>query len=329
MIDQQYKNLESLLKRQSEQTIQLISRLDKDEQHRTEQIFLKSLSGDHAFTRRHNIRPAYEGTFKWVFPENENEAWSGLTKWLQYGDGVFWVTGKPGAGKSVFLKWLSLNDQTKSYLEEWRPIDPLSEFTLLSFCFWLADTTGMENTFRGFLFSLLHDLLRKDSNLLATLLDENQLREKTRANDWETTDLEVLLKYTIQSKASKTPICVFIDGLDECIEDDFPKLMAMIEDFMSHKNIKVCASGRPDRHHPILNSCPSLKLQDLTSDDIKLFVSMNLIHISESQDSTMENSLETRRSIIAEIVDRAQGIFLWVYVVVNSIKTRYPYFRHS
>ena len=38
--------------------------------------------------------------------------------WLKQEDGLYWVSGKPGSGKSTLMKFLSAHDTTLKHLEE-------------------------------------------------------------------------------------------------------------------------------------------------------------------------------------------------------------------
>ncbi|KAL7815736.1 hypothetical protein V8C26DRAFT_103026 [Trichoderma gracile] len=54
-------------------------------------------------------------SFEWVF---ENPS-IGLTSWLQKGDGLYWVSGRPASGKSTFMKFLHRDGRTSQLLRGW------------------------------------------------------------------------------------------------------------------------------------------------------------------------------------------------------------------
>jgi len=63
-----------------------------------------------------------------------------------------------------------------------------------------------------------------------------------------------------------------------------------------------------------------LMLQDLTRDDIKLYIKERL----EEDDRFLELEVEeddgyTKKDLVVEIVDLAQGVFLWVFLVVRDL----------
>jgi len=68
-----------------------------------EQRILKSLSFPTRPIRHETIRDAHKKTFGWIFQQPNGSAGpSALCNWLKTGQGIFWVSGKPGSGKSTF-----------------------------------------------------------------------------------------------------------------------------------------------------------------------------------------------------------------------------------
>lgn len=81
----------------------------------------------------------YPGTYRWMLDDStsndtydpcakqkfgfENAArWqhgNNFRKWLTSSDGTFWITGKPGAGKSCLMKYLFEHQRTKELLQTW------------------------------------------------------------------------------------------------------------------------------------------------------------------------------------------------------------------
>ena len=79
-------------------------------------------------------------------------------------------------------------------------------------------------------------------------------------------------------------------------------------------DLKVCLSSRPDRAYTdAFNSCPMLRLQDLTELDIRTY----------SLDRLQPHLQIHTQGDVSEIVDgitvRAQGVFLWVDLVVKAM----------
>jgi hypothetical protein len=81
---------------------------------------LESLRYDAINLRYEAVPEAHEQTFAWILQPNHGETeseWSDFAQWLQEGEGIFWINGKAGSGKSTLMKystcfqsfWPSLN----------------------------------------------------------------------------------------------------------------------------------------------------------------------------------------------------------------------------
>jgi len=64
--------------------------------------------------RKAIIADTHRGTFEWIYrdPEVESEPWSNYVKWLGSVEDIYWITGKPGSGKSTLMKYLYGNPHT-------------------------------------------------------------------------------------------------------------------------------------------------------------------------------------------------------------------------
>lgn len=65
------------------------------------------------------------------------------------------------------------------------------------------------------------------------------------------------------------------------------------------------------------NPSKSLKLEDMTRNDIYTYVSDNFN--SHEQFSRLRDDDSDYESLISEVVDRAQGVFIWVRLVVEKL----------
>ena len=114
-------------------------------------------------------------------------------------------------------------------------------------------------------------------------------------------------------------LCFFRDGLDQ--QEGEPEDIAQYFKNLSLRSVhaKFCPLSRPwTAIHGIYKNSPGLKLQDLTYDDIKLYVSDRL----EKYDHVQRLSvIETQSTslLVEELVQKAAGVFLWVTLVVKSL----------
>jgi ABC-type multidrug transport system fused ATPase/permease subunit len=68
--------------------------------------------------RYNSIHDAHQVTFRWAARDDNYDFISQqrILAWLRTGSGVFWVSGKPGSGKSTFMKYLADNEETQTAL---------------------------------------------------------------------------------------------------------------------------------------------------------------------------------------------------------------------
>jgi hypothetical protein len=83
-------------------------------------------------------------------------------------------------------------------------------------------------------------------------------------------------------------------------------------------NVKICVSSRPWQIFEVaLKRTSRLRLQDLTKNDIAHYVNDNLIENKHMQQLCSVDPVGAPK-LIEEIVEKAEGVFLWVILVVKS-----------
>ena len=70
---------------------------------------VSSLNNTSRSVRLDAVPQAHKDTFQWAFD-------SRLSDWLLFGRGTFWVSGKPGSGKSTFMKFIANHPKTRELL---------------------------------------------------------------------------------------------------------------------------------------------------------------------------------------------------------------------
>jgi hypothetical protein len=147
-------------------------------------------------------------------------------------------------------------------------------------------------------------------------------RKSTSANFEYWSIDELRLAFGILREQHDVPLRFFfqIDGLDEYDEDRY-EVIEIMKHISKASCVKLLVSSRPwlcfERAYGGSAECRKLYLHHLTEKDIKLFPRETLerytvgLHI---EDWTLCQDL------IAEITKRAQGVFLWVYLVIRSLR---------
>jgi ABC-type lipoprotein export system ATPase subunit len=70
--------------------------------------------------RYERVASAQAKTFDWIFDSSsQNQRWSSFAEFLQGPQNLYWITGKPGAGKSTLMKFIGDEPRTKDFLSVW------------------------------------------------------------------------------------------------------------------------------------------------------------------------------------------------------------------
>lgn len=287
----------------------------------TQQAFLRTLGFDEMRRRRFNVVAAHLKTCEWVFqdyaPEQDGEKKRLLlSDWLKNRSGHFWLQGKPGSGKSTLMKFICGNSKTRDLLNSWAS-SAQKRLVTAEFFFWHSGSP-LEKSQEGLLRSLLFGILSKCPDLIDEMRSGLVRDLDSSAFEWTREELfEIFGKMANQELPFR--FCFFIDGLDE-YAGSHEELVETLERLMALPDIKLCLSSRP---WPVFKdafgkeSDPWLRLQDLTRGDIRRFVSDKFHKNASFQ--TMAARDSQYHQLIEEVVNRAQGVFLWVYLVVQSL----------
>ena len=260
---------------------------------------------------------AHRDTYEWIFKApKQDRRWSDFAEWLGSGNSLYWISGKPGSGKSTLMKYICSHPQTIQLLDSWRAGLPLLQ---ARFFFWAAGHT-LQSSQEGLLRGLLYTLLAQCPRLIPSVFPEictEIIAGRELDLSWTSSELiEALHLLVANSKGLK--ICLFIDGLDE-YSGDLRELVGIFETLSSYDNVKLVLSSRPlmefvDAFH----NMPQLRLQDLTYQDMMNFVSDRL---NQSRGLKEMESLdpELRSTLIRDLCERSDGVFLWVVLALRSI----------
>ncbi|PNP59000.1 hypothetical protein THARTR1_01248 [Trichoderma harzianum] len=282
---------------------------------------LQSLNFDRRSLRERKIPKAHARTFDWIFRKNvakENTSLS-FVDWLQNRNGIFWIRGKAGSGKSTLMKFLPEHQETKRHLRSWAGNQTL---IVARFFFWYAGLP-LQKSQEGLLRSLLFEILRQCPSLIPRVLAiRSQFRDDYDDDDSWTPEELLSVCRGILGGASDSRFCFFIDGLDEYEESGMTPtdLIKTIKSLGDSPNIKLCVSSRPwsafvdefGQHPESL-----LKLEDLTQGDIRRYV---VDKFGESQQFIQaKEGYLAELDLVESVCRKAAGVFLWVYLVVRDL----------
>jgi hypothetical protein len=258
-------------------------------------------------------------TFDWVWRARDGS--SNLLDWLSSEGSIFWISGKPGSGKSTLMNYISGHELVQQTLSRHRQrLKKPAPWTILRFFFDFRAGVDIGNNFDGFLRTLLIQLVQKLDTTAHLLQDLKQkfVQGQHRAG-WHTAELRAALRASL--KQSVQSICIFIDGLDE-YEGDMLELIMFLKDLASSSaagltSIKLCVASRPEPFiEEAFQEFPNFKMQYHNLEGIRNFVATTLRH------STPIATHDLRLRILSQsIAERAEGVFLWARFAIYELMT--------
>ncbi|KAM0543994.1 hypothetical protein ACHAPJ_012019 [Fusarium lateritium] len=270
--------------------------------------------------REAKVAKAYQHTFQWIFDDSKGSKnpWDSLIDWLTTGTGIYWINGKAGSGKSTLMKFITAHATTLNSLQSWSGSDKL---LFGSFFFWYAGTS-LQRSQIGLFRSLLLCVLQHEKELVPTLFPNviRALQSGHQASPLELTETELQLAFSglVQSDLLSAKTCFVIDGLDE-YDGDHDELAKTFAQVTQSSKVKILLSSRPiPACFYAFKGCPGLRLQDLTSEDIRYFADNELRHhpIMQRLEAAACGATD---ELVETIASKSSGVFLWVSVVVKLL----------
>ncbi|RYP70622.1 hypothetical protein DL771_005335 [Monosporascus sp. 5C6A] len=100
----------------------LVTRSSQHQAEETKNRVLSSLWFREMNERENGIEKASYETVEWVFSDEPlaNGEKCRFVEWLKSDQPVFWISGKPGSGKSTLMHYLLRDRRTTEYIETWK-----------------------------------------------------------------------------------------------------------------------------------------------------------------------------------------------------------------
>lgn len=285
--------------------------------------FLKSLHFGEIKERISDVHKAHEGTFTWLF---NREVKVNMIHWLESenANSIYWLSGNAGSGKSTLMKYIVNHPQATESLRQWSG----SQNLLVANHFFWSTGTRLQKSQEGLFMTLLFQIFTQNVNLIPLICPKRWKQDSLLSIDkWTLEELFDAFRRLVSIDTSKLGvppfrICIFIDGLDE-YSGDHRELASLLHELSSHARIKICASSRPwVEFRDAFDQSPwKLSLHELTREDVEKYVTDRLPQQRFHHKWTETHSASTIASLAHQICDRAQGVFLWVFLVVRSLRT--------
>jgi ankyrin repeat protein len=268
---------------------------------------LEALDFDMIDSRKADIAKALKSTCTWILTHQTYLQWKDIEASKQH-FGFFWIKGHPGAGKSVLIKFLDLHTSKSK-----GPRD-----TCISFYFH-ARGEHLEKSLEGMYRSLLTQLLRSNDDLQVVLdnfRNDDDSRNMLRR-------LRVLFSAAVAKLEDRRLFC-FIDALDECdaenMQDTINYFRGLCEEAAELGiDVFICFASR---YYPTLDIPTALQLEldtvDDHHDDLRRYVtSQRFSPGMPGKTSSIPTQVQNN------ILIKANGVFLWVVLVVEILKKEF------
>ena len=182
--------------------------------------------------------------------------------------------------------------------------------TLMVKHFFNARGVALEKNFLGLMRSLLYQLLLQDRPVLEQFLPRFRKKQETHRADWEW-HADELREFML---SIPSPMCFYIDALDECNESERQDVVSFLERLMQHARsndvlLKIFFSSR---HFPDIDigGCDEIHPEKYNGTDISTYAAQRLSRLPDQK-----GALKLKK----EIIGKAQGVFLWVVLVIGIL----------
>ncbi|KAH6649519.1 hypothetical protein F5144DRAFT_635127, partial [Chaetomium tenue] len=267
---------------------------------------LRLLSFPEMHARESKVESAYKATYDWIQSSKEYQEWKSSR------DGKLLIKGKAGCGKSTMMRHLIQKEKSREN----------GNSGVVCGFFFNARGAAMEKSLEAMFRTLLHQLLQQDPILYRRLEPFHSdmkvvMNTQVRVVDWTRETLMQMFEITVQSPGLTG--LIYIDALDEG-EGFLPSfIFQFLESQLleSHEvSLRICLSSRPSNfiNH---RKWTTIDLGESNSVDIKAYA---LTELSKTAESCPGMGYESIVPKIAEnILLKAQGVFLWVKLVVKEL----------
>ena len=237
------------------------------------------------------------------------------------------LNGKPGAGKSTLMKYISTEvpelHRSGQILSD---CGTKADFMACSFFFWSLGVL-LQKDYVGFVRSLLYQIAEQRDDAIDIMMGRTApwmqygraeyAEEFVPTYTWTIERLDDALGRFLDKKPASIRFYVFLDGLDEFEGDEDP-LLHTIRLLAQTPGTRVCVSSRPEQifRQGFANS-PQLKLQDFNYHDIERSSRDQLGAILSQY---FPDSAQEIQDLIRHVAQRSWGIFLWADLMNKIMK---------
>jgi hypothetical protein len=220
--------------------------------------------------------------------------------------GLIWIKGKPGSGKSAFLKHAfsqavqELQKDGAGVAAFFHPRGQHRQWAQI-------------DLFRSVLYQLLQ-IIRDDFVDFIKMFG-HKFQDAMKNISWSEVELMSFLKATF-TKPRPSRTVIFVDGIDECKGDGMRGLAIFFREITVLSNtvdakLSICLSSR-EYPKVSIGECPEILIDRLNSSEIQRYVRRKLAMAG------LERHLNWT-TLTGSIIKRSAGVFLWVVIVLDTL----------
>ncbi|KAJ5736469.1 uncharacterized protein N7483_001594 [Penicillium malachiteum] len=301
---------------------------EKEQLHRDAQKrVLSSLRLPQMQERAQKIEPAYEKTYTWILQARGRQmpsGWHDPVKWLSSSvetRKVYWISGKAGAGKSTLMQFLRDKINEKEHMLPWTQGCSVIRASYFSWC----PGNKLQKSVEGLLRSALFQIFEKKPEIIPEVIHDMRWSSAQMSSidygHWSNVELVSSLQICIQAlQKLSIRVLIFVDGLDEfeCTDQMRQELIETFESLADKENVKIFVSSRPwNVFEDSFSDSPKIRLEELTRDDVNSYVRVKFCKSPRFQ-YLLRSDQQAAENLIYTIAYKAQGVFLWVRLVVQD-----------
>ncbi|KAF3343895.1 hypothetical protein VD0002_g3749 [Verticillium dahliae] len=253
-----------------------------------------------------DVETAAAGTCRWILEHPT------YLQWHANGQGLLWVKGKPGCGKSTLMKHVIKNSS-----------DVHPDGATLKICFYFHGRgTDLQRSPLGLFRALVHQIGQAYPRAVSSIVNHYKKMDESLAGpwSWRPQDLEdFFVSDVLPALLRRSGLCIFIDALDECGEKEARRLVQFFTRIYdtsasSSYRVSICFSCR---HYPIIapDNCEQVVVESANDKDIARYIDQELTRVVTSPED-----LEALRQKVEE---QARQVFLWVVLVIPQVVWKY------
>ena len=237
--------------------------------------------------------------------------------WLEGLQSLLWLSGGPGAGKSF------LSSSIIDYLVKLHPQNVQNQSRVTVAYFFFKDNDPDLRSFDIALRTMAYQMSQNDPVFAKHVARFSPEQLISAEMIWRKLFVQFFQEATLSNR-----VYIVIDGLDEALEEERQRFLELLdvfqEDDKEKLRIEIVMVGRPELNYEIdqvlENPIPMITVSAAkNTDDINQYVKVSIAKIKILR----KVSQRLRDSIIETLTTGADGMFLWVDLMLKEIATKH------